>query len=97
VGKRKGVDVETWLFVVLRDGAVLDRALRQRIANTILTRTTPQHVPAQVFAVRELPRTHSGKLMELAATRVINGEPVDNLAAVANVTALDELRSAGRT
>jgi acetoacetyl-CoA synthetase len=92
-GKRKGMDVETWLFVVLRDGATLDRALRQRIANTILTRTSPQHVPAQIFAVPDLPRTHSGKLMELAATRVINDEPVDNIAAVANVSALDSLRA----
>jgi acetoacetyl-CoA synthetase len=96
IGKRAGPDVAIWLFLVLRDGATLDRALRQRIANTILTRTTPQHVPSQMFAVRELPRTHSGKLMELAATRAINHEPIDNLAAVANPAALDELRTAAR-
>lgn len=92
VGKRRGVEVEIWLFVVLKAGAVLDRALRQRIANTILSRTTPQHVPLQMFAVPELPRTHSGKLVELAATHAINGEPIENLAAIANPGVLDELR-----
>ncbi|HVK84012.1 MAG TPA: acetoacetate--CoA ligase [Kofleriaceae bacterium] len=93
VGKRQGADVSVWLFVVLREGHTLDRALRQQISNTILKRTTPQHVPQSIYQVRDLPRTHSGKLMELAATRAINGEEVVNVAAIANPSALDELRS----
>ncbi len=93
-GKEDGHDVAIWLFVVLRPGAKLDRELRQRLSNVVLRRTTAQHVPRSVFHVDDLPRTHSGKVMELAATHVINGRDPHNLSAVANPKTLMALADA---
>jgi acetoacetyl-CoA synthetase len=90
-GKEDGHDVAIWLFVVLRPGATLDRELRQRLSNVVLKRTTAQHVPRRVVHVADLPRTHSGKVTELAATHVINGRDIDNLAAIANPETLTAL------
>ncbi len=90
-GKEDGHDVAIWLFVVLRPGAMLDRQLRQRLSNVVLKRTTAQHVPSSIFHVAALPRTHSGKLMEIAATHVINGRSLDNLSAIANPETLTAL------
>jgi len=96
VGKNDGHDTEVWLFVVLKEGVTLERALTQRISNAILKRASAQHVPGSIFQVSDLPRTHSGKLLELAAARVVNGREVDNLAAIANPAALREVaRAAG--
>jgi len=90
-GKEDGHDVAIWLFVVLRPDATLDRELRQRLSNVVLRRTTAQHVPRSIFHVTDLPRTHSGKVMELAATHVINGRDLDNLSAIANPETLTAL------
>jgi hypothetical protein len=57
----------------------------------VLKRTTAQHVPRSIFHVADLPRTHSGKVMELAATHVINGRDLDNFSAIANPETLTEL------
>ncbi len=92
-GKEENHDLAIWMFVVLKPGVTLDQKLRQRLCNTILKRTTAQHVPQRIFQVTDLPRTHSGKAMELAATRVINGREVDNLAAIANPQTLQEIVS----
>ena len=93
-GKEDGHDVAIWLFVVLRPGAELDRELRQRLSNVVLKRTTAQHIPRSIFHVAALPRTHSGKLMELAATHVINGRNLHNLSAIANPETLTALAMA---
>jgi acetoacetyl-CoA synthetase len=90
-GKEDGHDVAIWLFVVLRPGAKLDRELQRRLSNVVLKRTTAQHVPRSIFQVADLPRTHSGKVMELAATHVINGREVDNVSAIANPETLTAL------
>jgi len=90
-GKENGHDVAIWLFVMLKPDATLDRALRQRLSNVVLKRTTAQHVPHSIFHVAELPRTHSGKVMEIAATHVINGRDLDNLSAIANPESLTAL------
>lgn len=90
-GKEEGHDVAIWLFVVLQPGVTLDRALRQRLCNAVLKRTTAQHVPRSIFHVDDLPRTHSGKVMELAATHVINGRELKSLSAIANPETLRAL------
>jgi len=92
-GKQDGYDVAIWLFVVLQPGLTLDRELRQRLSNAIQNRTTPQHVPRSIFQVNDLPRTHNGKLMELAVTRVINRQAIENPLAIANPQSLLELES----
>jgi acetoacetyl-CoA synthetase len=76
------------LFVRLREGASLDEALRARIRDTIRARTSPRHVPARILAVTDIPRTLSGKTVELAVRETVHGRPVANTAALANPEAL---------
>jgi acetoacetyl-CoA synthetase len=80
------------LFVHLRDGLVLDDTLRERIAHHIRSQETPRHVPARMVQVPAIPRTISGKIVELAVRRVIHGEPVKNRDALANPEALEHYR-----
>jgi len=81
-------DVRVVLFVKLRDGLILDEALIKRIKQTIRDNTTPRHVPAKVVQVADIPRTKSGKIVELAVRNVVHGRPVKNLEALANPEAL---------
>jgi acetoacetyl-CoA synthetase len=95
IGQSWDNDVRIVLFVRLRDGLVLDEALAKRIKDTIRANTTPRHVPAKVLQVADIPRTKSGKIVELAVRNVVHGETVKNLEALANPEALDNFR--GRT
>ena len=85
-------DVRVVLFVKLREGVVLDDALIQKIKQTIRANTTPRHVPAKVVAVDDIPRTRSGKIVELAVRNVVHGRPVKNVEALANPDALNFYR-----
>ena len=82
-------DVRVVLFVRLRDGLVLDDALVSRIKVRIRDNTTPRHVPAKVLQVADIPRTKSGKIVELAVRNVVHGLPVKNREALANPEALE--------
>ncbi len=92
IGQHWDDDVRVVLFVVLRPGLVLDEALITKIRTTIRANTTPRHVPAKVLAVDEIPRTISGKIVELAVRNVVHGEPVKNTDALANPQALEQFR-----
>jgi acetoacetyl-CoA synthetase len=92
IGQNWDGDVRVVLFVVLREGAVLDDDLNARIRKLIRENTTPRHVPAKILAVPEIPRTISGKIVELAVRSVVHGEPVKNTDALANPAALDHFR-----
>ena len=92
VGQEVGHDVRVVLFVKLRDGIVLDEALAERIRRQIRANTTPRHVPARILQVPEVPRTISGKVVELAVREAIHGRPVRNTDALANPAALDHFR-----
>ena len=81
-------DVRVLLFVVLREGVELDDDLRARIRRVIRENTTPRHVPAKIVAVPEIPRTKSGKIVEIAVRTVVHGEEVKNTEALANPEAL---------
>ena len=85
-------DVRVVLFVVLRDGVDLDDTLSARIRQAIRENTTPRHVPAKIIAVPDIPRTISGKIVELAVRDVVHGRPVKNTDALANPSALDHFR-----
>jgi len=85
-------DVRVVLFVRLREGIELDAALLKRIRDTIRANTTPRHVPAKVVPVADLPRTLSGKLVELAVRNVVHGLAVHNRDALANPAALELFR-----
>jgi len=88
----KPVDVRVVLFVKLRDGLVLDDALVNRIRKRVRDNTTPRHVPAKVLQVADIPRTKSGKIVELAVRDVVHGQPVKNVEALANPEALEHFR-----
>jgi acetoacetyl-CoA synthetase len=92
VGQEWEGDVRIVLFVKLREGLVLDEALRERIRRRIRENTTPRHVPAKIIQVADIPRTMSGKITELAVRDVIHGRPVKNTEALANPQALDLFR-----
>src|SRR3546814_16074055 len=92
-GKDWESDVRVGLFVRLADGVTLDEALVAKIKQRIRTGATPRHVPAKVLAVSDIPRTKSGKIVELAVRNVVHGRPVKNVEALANPEALAESRA----
>jgi acetoacetyl-CoA synthetase len=92
IGQNWEGDVRVVLFIVLREGSVLDDDLEARIRQLIRENTTPRHVPAKIISVPEIPRTISGKIVELAVRSVVHGEPVKNTDALANPAALEHFR-----
>jgi acetoacetyl-CoA synthetase len=88
----KPTDVRVVLFVRLRDGLQLDDALIEKINRHIRENTTPRHVPARVVQVPDIPRTKSGKIVELAVRNVVHGRAVKNLEALANAEALEHYK-----
>ena len=85
-------DVRVVLFVVMREGTILDDKIKNTIRKVIRENTTPRHVPAKIIAVSEIPRTISGKIVELAVRNVVHGKAVKNTDALANPGALDNFR-----
>ncbi len=81
-------DVRVVLFVRLREGVGLDEALVKAVRTRIREGCTPRHVPAKVIAVADIPRTKSGKIVELAVRDVVHGRPIKNKEALANPDAL---------
>ena len=92
IGQDWDGDVRVVLFVRLREGITLDDALRERIKKQIRDSTTPRHVPAKIIQVPDIPRTISGKIVELAVRNVVHGRPVKNTDALANPQALEHFR-----
>ena len=86
-------DTRVVLFVVLRPGFALDESLQQKIRDTIKRETTSRHVPAKIVEVTDIPRTISGKIVELAVRNVVHGRPVKNVDALANPGALEQFRN----
>jgi acetoacetyl-CoA synthetase len=85
-------DVRIVLFVRLRDGLMLDDALRAQISRQIREHASPHHVPKRVIQVADIPRTISGKISELAVRDVVHGREVKNADALANPAALELYR-----
>lgn len=88
VGQSWRGDVRIVLFVRLRPEMVLDEGLQRRIVERIRAGATPRHVPAKIMQVTEIPRTRSGKIVELAVTDILHGRPVANREALANPESL---------
>ena len=93
IGQDWDNDVRVVLFVKLKDDLILDDALVKRIKEAIKANTTPRHVPARVLQVADIPRTKSGKIVELAVREVVHGREVKNIEALANPEALEHFRS----
>jgi acetoacetyl-CoA synthetase len=69
------------LFVVLADGAVLDDGLRGQIRGELRAALSPRHVPDEIHQVRAVPRTLSGKKLEVPVKRILTGTPLESAAA----------------
>ena len=93
IGQDLAGDVRIVLFVRLREGVVLDEALRARIRKVIRDNASPRHVPAKILAVADIPRTRSGKIVELAVRDVVHGRKMKNAGALANPEALELFRA----
>ena len=92
IGQSWDDDVRVVLFVKMVEGAELDDDLVKRIKTAIRTGASPRHVPAKIVAVEDIPRTKSGKIVELAVREVVEGRDVKNIEALANPGALDFYR-----
>jgi acetoacetyl-CoA synthetase len=89
---RPGTDGWMPLFVVLREGTEVDDGLRREIARRVREQCSPRHVPDEVFAIAEVPRTLSGKVLEVPVKRILMGTPPEQAASrdsLANPAALD--------
>jgi acetoacetyl-CoA synthetase len=93
IGQQWQQDERVVLFVRLREGLVLDAALKRRIADHIRRETSPRHVPAKIIQVGDIPRTKSGKITELAVRDIVHGRDIKNREALANPEALDLYRN----
>lgn len=88
--EEKDGDVSIWLFVKLAPGKTFNEELVKSIKAHIRSELTPRHVPAKIFAVKDIPYTRSGKKVELAVKQAVHGEVVENLGALVNPEAMDE-------
>ena len=92
IGQDWDNDTRVVLFVVLSEGHELDPALERKIRDRIRAGASPRHVPARIVAVADIPRTKSGKIVELAVRDIVHGRPVANREALANPEALEQFR-----
>jgi acetoacetyl-CoA synthetase len=94
------VELEMWLFVVLREGIVLDEELAGAIKRKIREDCSPRHVPDEVVQIEEVPRTLSGKALEVPVKRILMGAAPGEAASVeslANPAALEYFVKLART
>ena len=92
IGQDWDSDVRVVLFVVLASGLTLDEGLVKKICRTVREKCTPRHMPAKVIQVAEIPRTKSGKIVELAVREIVHNRPVNNIHSLANPDALEHYR-----
>ena len=89
IGQNWDNDVRVILFVILNDGVELTEELEKLIKTTIRKNTTPRHVPAKIIPVADIPYTISGKKVELAVRKVVEGREITNKDALANPQSLE--------
>ena len=89
VGQDFDDDVRIILFVTTKNDQEIDEEKIKLIKSRIRKNCSPKHVPSIVIKVPEIPRTKSGKIVELAVRQVINGEKINNKEAIANPESLE--------
>ena len=89
IGQAWERDIRIVLFVILRPSLVLNHNLTKKIKERLRKHCSPRHVPARIVAVKDIPRTKSGKISELAVRDVVHGRHVENAEALANPETLD--------
>ena len=90
IGQNWKNDVRIILFVVLKHNLNLTLEMKEKIKSEIKRGLSPRHVPAKIIQIDEVPRTINMKKVEVAVTRLINGESVDNKEALANPESLEQ-------
>ncbi|MFQ2268350.1 acetoacetate--CoA ligase [Aeromonas hydrophila] len=93
IGQQWQQDERVVLFVKLKPGLMLDEALRERIRQQVRLHCTARHVPARILQVDAIPRTKSGKIVELAVREVVHNRPVNNTHALADPEVLSQYRN----
>jgi acetoacetyl-CoA synthetase len=93
IGQDQNNDVRVVLFVVMKEQQELTDELKDQLRRRIKRNTTPRHVPEVIVSVAALPRTLSGKIVELAVRAVVHNLPVKNQEALANPEALEYFRN----
>lgn len=86
-------DVRIVLFVKLRENMTLNEDLINKIRITIRQNASPRHVPAKILQVADIPRTISGKIVEIAVRQIVHGLSVNNLQSLANPQSLDYFKN----
>ncbi|MEW2834928.1 acetoacetate--CoA ligase [Vibrio sp. JC34] len=92
VGKEVDRNEQIWLFVQLVKGVELNDEMIASIKAQLKSACSPRHVPSAIYAISDIPKTRSGKLVELAVKQVVNNRNVENLGAIANPEVLEEIR-----
>ena len=95
VGIEEEEDIKVFLFVVLQKGRQLDEDLKQQIRTTLRKEKSPRHVPDEIHQISAVPRTISGKKVELAVKKTLKGEPITNKEALVNPETLEEFKKLG--
>jgi len=93
IGQEWEGDIRIVLFVVLREALSLSGALQTSICKIVRENCSPRHVPAKIVQVDQIPRTKSGKIVELAVRDVVHGKTVKNIGALANPEALENFKN----
>jgi len=93
VGQEYHGDERLVLFVKLKDNIELDDELKCKIKDILRKNASPRHVPAKIIKVLDIPRTTSGKIVELAVKKIVNKQEVDNLSALANPESLEYFKN----
>jgi acyl-CoA synthetase (AMP-forming)/AMP-acid ligase II len=89
IGQEWKNDVRVVLFVKMREGQELTDVLIKGIKSTIRTECTPRHVPAKILEVSDIPRTKSGKIVEISVRDIVHGREIKNKESLANPEALE--------
>jgi acetoacetyl-CoA synthetase len=92
VGQEWKGDSRVVLFVKLQEGLTLNEEIASIVKTRLRTNASPFHVPSKIIQVTDIPRTRSGKIVELTVTALINGNEPDNVDALANPECLVEYR-----
>jgi acetoacetyl-CoA synthetase len=90
VGQRSNGDIIIVLFVVLSGSKILTPELTNEIKSKVRTEATPRHVPSKILQVNEIPRTISGKKVEIAVSKILNDEKVENKDSLINPGSLNQ-------
>lgn len=90
VGRPVNGDVEVVLFVKMKASEEMTLERKKQIKDLIKKNTTPRHVPREIYVVKDIPYTRSGKKVELAIARILAKKPVTNVEALSNPESLEE-------